>query len=142
MAAFRWRLGAEMDIYLAAPLFTEAERAFNLAIALRLRSVGHAVFLPQEECDGLVVPRDIFLACLNGLRGSQAVVAVLDGADADSGTCWECGYAHAKGMKVIGFRTDFRKGADNESGVNLMLSESCEVVVRSVADLLCHLPRH
>lgn len=89
-----------MDIYLAGPLFTDAETAFNLALATKLRAARHTVFLPQQQCEGLVTPRDIFFGCLNGLIGSQIVVAVLDGADGDSGTCWECGYAYAKGMKV------------------------------------------
>lgn len=128
-----------MDIYLAGPLFTDAEQAFNLALATKLRAAGHAVFLPQQQCEGLVEPRDIFFGCLNGLTGSKIVVAVLDGADADSGTSWECGYAYAKGMKVIGLRTDFRNRSDTEGGLNLMLSVSCEVVVRSVEDLLTHI---
>ena len=97
------------------------------------------VFLPQQQCEGLVSPRDIFSACVNGLSGSQIVVAVLDGADADSGTCWECGYAYAKGMKVVGLRTDVRKGGDDGSGLNLMLSTSSAALVRSVDELLKYL---
>jgi nucleoside 2-deoxyribosyltransferase len=128
-----------MDIYLAGPLFTDAELAFNLALATRLRAAGHAVFLPQQQCEGLASPRDIFSACVNGLSGSQIVVAVLDGADADSGTCWECGYACAKGMKVVGLRTDVRKGGDDGSGLNLMLSVSAGALVRSVDELLKYL---
>lgn len=74
-----------MDIYLAGPLLTDAEKAFNVALATRLRAAGHVVFLPQQQCEGLLSPRDIFSVCVNGLSGSQIVVAVLDGADADSG---------------------------------------------------------
>ena len=35
-----------MKLYLAAPLFSEAERAFNLAVAQALSAAGHEVYLP------------------------------------------------------------------------------------------------
>lgn len=38
-----------MRLYLAAPLFTEAERQFNLALATALEAQGHRVFLPQRD---------------------------------------------------------------------------------------------
>ena len=38
-----------MKIYIAAPLFNEAERAFNLRIDAILRECGHETFLPQRE---------------------------------------------------------------------------------------------
>ena len=37
-----------MKIYIAAPLFNEAERSFNAHIADILESCGHEVFLPQK----------------------------------------------------------------------------------------------
>lgn len=44
---------------------------------------------------------------------SDAVLAILDGVDVDSGTASEIGYAYAKGKKVYGLRTDFRLAGDN-----------------------------
>jgi nucleoside 2-deoxyribosyltransferase len=38
-----------MRIYLAAPLFTEAERAFNLVLARSLKADGHDVYRPQRD---------------------------------------------------------------------------------------------
>ena len=38
-----------MRIYLAGPLFTEAERAFSLELAHLLEKEGHEVYLPQHE---------------------------------------------------------------------------------------------
>jgi hypothetical protein len=38
-----------MRIYAAAPLFTEAERAFNLVLARALEVEGHEVYLPQRD---------------------------------------------------------------------------------------------
>jgi hypothetical protein len=43
------RSQASMRIYLAAALFTEAERAFNLVLARALEAEGHQVYLPQRD---------------------------------------------------------------------------------------------
>jgi nucleoside 2-deoxyribosyltransferase len=99
-------------IYLAGPLFTTPERDFNAQLAARLRSAGHEVFLPQEHPAAERTGRAIFLKDLAGLDGADGVVAIMDGADPDSGTCWECGYAFAKGKPVILFRSDFRGAGD------------------------------
>ena len=47
----------------------------------------------------------------------DGVVAVLDGADVDSGTAAEIGYAFARGKLIVGYRGDFRLSADNEGGI-------------------------
>ena len=39
-------------------------------------------------------------------RARTAVVAVLDGADVDSGTAAEIGYAFARGKLIVGYRGD------------------------------------
>ena len=64
------------------------------------------------------------------------VVAILDGADPDSGTAFECAIAWSRGIPVIGLRTDFRKGGDGVGNVNLMLSASCREMV--YVDSLMH----
>ncbi len=114
-------------IYLAGPLFTAAERRFNEELALYIEQAGFAVYLPQKECKDVAKPQDIFHTCIKGLDNAWCVVAVLEGADADSGTCFEMGYAYAKGIPVIGVRTDFRKSAD-DGFVNLMLSKSVQTL--------------
>lgn len=48
---------------------------------------------------------------------SDAVFAILDGVDVDSGTAAEIGYAAAKGKYVCGLRTDFRLAGDNEAAI-------------------------
>lgn len=47
----------------------------------------------------------------------DAVLAVLDGPDVDSGTAAEIGWAAAIGKPVVGLRTDLRPGGDNEACV-------------------------
>lgn len=53
---------------------------------------------------------------------ADAVFAILDGVDVDSGTASEIGYGFARGKYICGLRTDFRLSADNYgSTVNLQV---------------------
>lgn len=101
-----------MRIYLAGPLFTTPERAFNAQVATRLRAAGHEVFVPQENPASEPTGRAIFLKDLAGLDWAEGIVAIMDGADPDSGTCWECGYAYARNKPVVLFRSDIRGSGD------------------------------
>jgi nucleoside 2-deoxyribosyltransferase len=47
----------------------------------------------------------------------DAVFAILDGVDVDSGTAAEIGYAFGRGKIVSGVRTDFRLAGDNLGAV-------------------------
>ncbi|HUT35149.1 MAG TPA: nucleoside 2-deoxyribosyltransferase [Planctomycetota bacterium] len=124
-------------VYLAAPLFTQHERRWNRELARRLeQQVACSVVLPQDfkvgDCKNH--PKhfgEIFRLCIEGVRDCDAVVAVLDGADADSGTCFEAGYAYALGKPIVGVRTDYR--AQHERGTNLMLARGCHAFVRRPA---------
>jgi nucleoside 2-deoxyribosyltransferase len=99
-------------IYLAGPLFTTPEREFNAQLATRLRAAGHEVFMPQENPASERTGKAIFRKDLEGLDWADGVVAVMDGADPDSGTCWECGYAYAREKPVVLFRSDLRGSGD------------------------------
>jgi hypothetical protein len=48
---------------------------------------------------------------------SDAIFAVLDGTDVDSGTAAEIGYGFAREKPILGYRGDFRLCADNEGGI-------------------------
>ena len=101
-----------MKIYLAGPLFTTPEREFIAQLATRLRTAGHDVWVPHENPASERTGKAIFEKDLEGLDGAEGVVAIMDGADPDSGTCWECGYAYAKGKPVVLFRSDLRGSGD------------------------------
>jgi nucleoside 2-deoxyribosyltransferase len=126
-----------MKIYLAGPLFSTAERAFNARLAGLLREMKIEVWLPQESEQGSMSPRQIFEEDVRGVDWADVVVANMDGPDPDSGTCWECGYAYRKKPIVI-FRTDFRVGYERRNDArsaeevgqapyNLMLTESADL---------------
>lgn len=124
-----------IKIYFAAPLFTQAERIWNqsLANAIAGQDPSIEIFLPQLESEkaysnGRFDFVSLQRICLTGIDASDMLVAILDGPDSDSGTCFECGYAYSKGKKLIGIRTDLR--ASEDQGLNAMLNQSCTEVIR------------
>ncbi len=113
-----------MKIYLAGPLFTTAEREFNVDLGDRLRRAGHDVWLPQEHEDRRLSAAEVFRGDVAGIDGADVVIANMDGPDPDSGTAWECGYAYGK-KPILLFRTDFRAADEpGKAPYNLMLTAS------------------
>ena len=123
---------ARYRIYLAAPLYSEAERSYNANVEDLLRKNFFDVYLPQDTGDDNPKREKkeharIYERNKQALLDADIVIAIIDGADVDSGTAWEMGYATALGIQVIALRTDFRI-AGNEELVNLMLEQSAFVV--------------
>lgn len=120
-------------IYLAAPLFSVGERAFNkrLVNALEKRISKVSFMLPQEYASTVNEGEDfvdkVFRYCITEIKKADVVLCILDGADVDSGTCIEMGYAYAYKKPIIGVRTDFRGSEDR--GVNIMVSKVCGEMV-------------
>ncbi len=120
-------------VYLAGPLFTLADQEFNkrLAQAFIEHNAGLKIILPQERAKKLLPQENglelVFRDCLQMIDASDIVVSILDGPDADSGTCIELGYAHAHGKIIIGVRTDLR--ASEDRGLNLMVSHVCHTLL-------------
>src|SRR5436190_2759525 len=116
-------------IYIAGPLFSIAEQEFNVRLEhfLKAHLPNVNIILPQIYAKTISGSKDfvpkVFSYCLEKIHESDIVVAILDGADADSGTCIELGYAYALNKYIIGVRTDFRNSEDQ--GVNLMVSKVC-----------------
>ena len=121
-----------MRIYFAGPLFSAAERDWNASLAAALRGAGHEVFLPQEQEPGKDAA-GIFATDVGGIDWAGCLVAIMDGADPDSGTSWEVGYAYGK-KPIVLVRTDMRRHAGSGgSGYNPMLTESATIRVDAVA---------
>ena len=131
-------------VYFAGPLFTQGERLWNSSLADQLRGHGFEVILPQTTGNGMVTvdgsadAEAIFRRNVSDLERSDVVMAVLDQADPDSGTAWEVGYAFHLGRPIVGVRTDFRAGGDEDrsANVNLMLSRSCQELVQAAPEEL------
>lgn len=142
-----------MKIYLAGPLFSEAERAWLSSTRERIEALGRkrgarvSVIWPYElitqaeiEALGARAKQEIFRRCREALHEADLVVALLDGPQVDDGTAWEIGYFHASRpgtARVIGIRTDFRRAGEAENSlVNAMIECSCTRIARSTEDLL------
>lgn len=120
------------------PLFTQAERTWNRILAAAIQKASEArfqVILPQEETRKLLKANSsaaseqdaIAGVCFDNAVRADVAVAILDGADADSGTCIEIGWRKGQdpSAPVIGLRTDSRISEDQ--GLNLMLSRGTKV---------------
>ena len=119
-------------IYIAGPLFSEAERAFNLRIEECCIDAGFTTYLPQRDAPELTNTNadEVFESEAQANDSASLLVANLDGIDVDSGTAWEIGYAFSRKKVIIGIRTDLRAFSPTEP-VNLMILQSC-VIVRSL----------
>jgi nucleoside 2-deoxyribosyltransferase len=121
-----------MKLYFAGPLFTAAERDWNVAFAAALRAAGHDIFLPQEQEPGKDAA-GIFSTDVGGIDWADGMLAIMDGADPDSGTCWEVGYAYGK-KPIVLVRTDIRRNeGSGGSGYNPMLTEAATVRIDAIA---------
>ncbi len=119
-----------MKLYLAGPLFTTPERHWNEALAQRLEAGGHEVYVPHLHPPLERTAKAIFEKDREGIDWAEGVVAIMDGPDPDSGTCWECGYAYGVGKPVVLFRSDLRAGGDaSDMVVNAMLVGAADVVI-------------
>ena len=131
-----------VKIYLAAPLFSDAERDFNKKLRDAILKLDFSVFLPQEDSNNCeeseVENREIYKKNTAAIDNSDIVVAVLDGPDVDSGTAWEIGYAYANRKPVYGLKSDFRS-MGKEGPVNLMIYFSLRRLCTSVEDMLVEL---
>jgi len=145
-------------IYLAGPLFSEAERRFNLELTQRLEALGFRVFLPQR--DGVepdrapydtMTPAErrdaMFRLDRSKILDSDAFLFVLDGRVPDEGACVELGIAHCQkylrgGDKLlVGLHTDTR-AAFVGARLNPMVRVPLDYVVDDVETLLRILAEH
>ena len=114
-----------LEVYFAGPVVTSDEVIWKWELAneiLKLRP-GWNIYVPQEVSE--TDTKEIFDVLKKHLIYSDVVVAILDGSDSDSGTCWEVGYAFAKELDIIGVKTDFR----TTGFMNLMLKYSVDCMI-------------
>ena len=141
-------MSRETKIYLAAPLFSQAERTFNASLHQLLDNRGFGVYLPQEDSEDNSSKRDelyqqrLFENNRDAIDECDIVIAVLDGgSDVDSGTAWEIGYAYAKGKTLLTLKTDFRT-LGSEGIVNLMIERSVNELETDIGSLLDALEKY
>lgn len=131
-------------VYLAGPLFSEAERTFNLRLTEVLEELTE-VYLPQRD-GGLMsemvttgVPSHVaacrvFRRDMDAIRKSDYLIAILDGRAIDEGVAFELGIAFSQAKQCVGLQTDSRRLAI--WGNNPMITGALEAVFLSVDDLI------
>lgn len=134
-----------MKIYWAGPLFSQAELEFNEKAVKKLEDEGFEVYLPQRDTPQELPSYYVFKYDKEGVDWADIVVGVCDGADMDSGTAWEIGYAYGTGKPIIALRTDFRGLECYENTLsgkfNLMISQSVNFIVESVEEVITKLSK-
>ncbi len=130
-------------LYMAGPLFTEAERSFNETLRDVL-SEFFDVFLPQEI--GLIgemmkhgigpseSSQQIYQACMKALKKCDVILIVLDGVMVDDGSAFELGIAHMRKIPKYGYLTDDRKRPEAPS-VNPMIYFSLDGIFTDLHSL-------
>jgi nucleoside 2-deoxyribosyltransferase len=132
-----------MQIYLAGPLFSEAERDWLDGFAQRLRSEGFDCFVPHEHFDALaeLTPAEVFRVDAGGVRSANVLVAWLDGPVVDDGTACEIGMfaelvagGDPRYRGIVAIVTDLRlqrrRGNAVGDGMNLFVIGAIELVGR------------
>ncbi|MCK1266888.1 MULTISPECIES: nucleoside 2-deoxyribosyltransferase [unclassified Bradyrhizobium] len=131
-------------VYLAAPLFSQAERIRNKSLRDAISRFAN-VYLPQEDGglildlvrDGMPVEQaksEIFELDIAAIRACDVLVIILDGRTVDEGASFELGYAFALGKTCVGLKTDPRMLlpiGDNpmiEAALRKLFSDDSELV--------------
>ena len=149
-----------MLIYFAAPLFCQAEKAFNLQLAGKLEEQGFAVFLPQRdgvepskppynEMTSDELCQAIFAADRDKILEADVFLFVLDGRVPDEGACVELGIAYGqkhllqRDKLLIGLQTDIRAAfAFLGAKLNPMIYGSLDCVADNENDLIAALEEY
>ncbi len=99
-----------MKLYIAGKLCNDSELEFLEKITKICEDKGFETFLPHRDvgpCKDITDVERIFKGDIQeGFKNCRGVVAVLDGLHVGAGTAWELGYAYAKGIPVVGLKTD------------------------------------
>jgi len=148
-------------LYLASPLgFSPENRDYLARVKERLAELGVEVFDPwaQEQFAAQLaaaaseenfsrraaafahIAREIGACNEAGIRWADSLLAVVDGAEVDSGTAAEVGFAAGLGKRCYGLRTDLRDSGDFLGvPVNLQLLHFIETsggaLFRSIAEI-------
>lgn len=130
--------------YLAAPLFNERERDYNVKLS-QLLSDHLDVWLPQRDgslladmleagVPQIVAQRRVYEQDCKAMASADLLVAVLDGAHVDEGVAFEIGYMKGLRKICVGLQTDVRRALP--SGNNPMLIGSLDQIFNDECGLV------
>lgn len=107
------------QIYLAGPFFSVAQLWLVGEFYKALKSERIKVFSPLHDV-GIGNAEEVTDKDVEGLNHSDVVLAIVDGLD--SGTLFECGYAVAKGKKVVAFVQN-----ESEKALQMLKGTGCDI---------------
>ena len=131
-------------VYLAGPLFSAAELAFNLLLTKQLEELVD-VYLPQRDgrlmskmvAEGMepgVAACCVFKRDIDAILECDCLIVILDGRTIDEGVAFELGVAFSAKKRCFAIQTDSRRLAI--WGNNPMITGALEVLFHSVDDLV------
>lgn len=136
-----------MKVYIAAPLYCDYEKDYNLKIDTFLRENGFDTYLPQRDggelasmpdfIDGITKEQYVFEKDLEAMDASDVFLFLLDGRVPDEGACVALGYFYRSGKPCVGLKSDHR--CLTPSGDNLMIAKALRKICRSKEELLEYL---
>ena len=111
-----------MKIYVAGPFFNKKE-TYELGHMITLiRSMfaeNVELFIPMEheipggwDLPNSIWAKKVFDMDVRAIDESDMIIAMYTGHYSDTGTVWEMGYAHSKGIPVIGYIPDWAETED------------------------------
>lgn len=132
-------------VYIAGPLFSQAELEFNEKVDKFLTKLGYETFLPQRDghlLSDLIagdepkykVIKKIFELDVKEIQKSDILLLIIDGRVPDEGACVELGIAYALDKECIGLKTDSRYLMDNLDNP-LILGALDGKIAKSINDL-------
>ena len=132
-------------VYIAGPLFCQAELEFNLKVDEYLNKLGFKTFLPQRDghlLADLIVSNEpkynaikkIFELDVDEIKKSDILVFIMDGRVPDEGACVELGITYSLNKECIGLKTDSRFLMDNLDNP-LILGSVKGRVAKTISDL-------
>ena len=121
-----------MKIYIASAMFTEQEQDRISKHANYLRGLGHEVYVPHElkipnatELSNNDWANEVFTHDVKAIDEADALFYFCEGMKGDIGAAWECGYAYAKGKRIIVY--ELQETAE----ISLMVAQSSNSLIES-----------
>ena len=131
-------------IYLAGPLFNEAELSFNRQIK-NLLSKYFDVYLPQEDgglmvkmieegCSVDIAKRYVFNKDVDAMTKADCLLIILDGRTIDEGAAFELGYSYALRKTCVAYQSDSRRLLP--FGNNPMIDNAVKQIFKNKKELI------
>jgi nucleoside 2-deoxyribosyltransferase len=131
----------KLNIYLAGPLFTQAEIDQRKYEAKKLRELGYEVYSPIEQNADIGYDIDeLYRRDIVAMTAADISVLCLD--NLDSGTMSELGWFVAKGKPVFSHWTNWKYPEPDNLFIRGLALEGPNKLFKSLDTLLAHLAKY